>query len=743
MAAGFAEWLFRDLVRATRYPGYLLRTELFQSYGPARTSAAGRTVAAALTAPLRGPLQLLWLPAVVALVSWPAWLWRCTIVAAVISFGALVIAGIDDRFDAMWRLLQGGLFRGAALAVSLLVIVLAAARLLGISYVTTILDSAAATIILFLLASLYILSWWAGYWIARLLSQCILAVVAGGPIRQGIIPYQVCRSRTSVPADRRVLQIHGASRFLALRENNGGCPWFQAHSADSLIGLLADSGAPGGKAEPLPSQIRARAQTYVALVTTFLVLLGGAGIYALHKGEQSSELKINAARSSDVHLQTLLFDGARQSDGRPVIVMAASGGGTRAALFVASVLRALWKQHAAADVALGSGISGGGAALAYFASNRQELVNAANDKPWDRYIAAMSEPFIQDVLTKATEWRMAGPGRLGMLLDESFRNRWHLPQNRRTLGSIDDFGLILNTSIAGHLDCADTGHCGEPLIELDRRYPKATRSELAGGRLILTNLKFDQPLALPSPEGKSSHDLPVVTNDPDTRVETAAALNANFPPVFSDAAIDVDEVTRYWVTDGGAIDNRGMETLLYALRQVLARNAKQHLPRMIVLIADASGFSPLFTQDRGSAAALSAGSKMTSQLSSELIASIQRLYCSAKQPGDFGFAYLLMPDELRTSDSFGTHWMLQPLIKVKHQQPPGETSEVTLKGPEMVQVLRYLYTDESPAALSADARTVLGWARKAKSPWKDLTTGLTKGGILPNSGAESCNEALR
>jgi hypothetical protein len=133
----------------TRYPDYLSRTELFQSYGPPRTNTKGRVLLAAITAPLRGPLQLVWLPAVVALVSWPA---LNTIGAAILSIAALVIAGNDDRFDAMWRLLQMGLFRGGALAVSLAVVAFAAARLAGVSHVTTILDSAAGAVILFLLA---------------------------------------------------------------------------------------------------------------------------------------------------------------------------------------------------------------------------------------------------------------------------------------------------------------------------------------------------------------------------------------------------------------------------------------------------------------------------------------------------------------------------------------------------------------------------------------------------------------
>ncbi len=735
LAALVVDWFFRDLIDNSKYPTYLTMAELFQSYGPARTSTAGRTLASAVTAPFRGPLQLLWLPSVVALVSLPAWLWRSTIIAGAISFVALVMAGIDDRFDAMWRLFQRAMFRGGALAVSILVIVFAIARIADVSYVTTVLDSAAAQSVLFLLGAFYVLSLWADYWITRLLSQCILSIVAGRAVNNAAIDYPICQSYTSVPVDHRVLQIHGASRFLAVRETDPKDPTnvrFQAHTAESLIELLADSGAPGGKAAPLPSQIRARSNAYLSLVATFLLAVGGLGLWLLHNGDQSAELTATTKTPANVDLNRLLSDESRQKDGHPVIVMAASGGGTRAALFTAGVLRALWRQNAARDVAFASGISGGGAALAYFASERPDLIAATKEDAWDQYLATMQEPFIQDVLTKASEWRMFGSGRIGMLLSESFIDRWHLPGARQTLGSVKDFGLILNTSLAGHFDCKDAkdGSCADPLIYLERRNRKLTRSELAGGRLILTNLKIDPSLAPPAPEGKTSHDLPVVVSDPAIRLETAAALNANFPPVFSDSGVDLDGQTRYWITDGGAIDNRGMETLLYTLRETLA-DKKSGLPRMIVLIADASGYSPLFSQDRGSAAALAAGSKMASQLSSELVASIQRVYCAANQPNDFGFAYLFMPDELRNSTSFGTHWMLQRRIKVKHD----DNDEVTISGGDMVQVLKYLYTDETPAGLSSDAMQVLNWARAAKSPWTDLVHGLKKGGKLPGTAA--------
>jgi len=60
----------------------------------------------------------------------------------------------------------------------------------------------------------------------------------------------------------------------------------------------------------------------------------------------------------------------------------------------------------------------------------------------------------------------------------------------------------------------------------------------------------DQP-SVRSADLTAGHRLMILTCPLSPR-----ALNANFPPVFSNAPVDVDQRTRYWVTDGGAADNR-------------------------------------------------------------------------------------------------------------------------------------------------------------------------------------------
>ena len=108
-----------------------------------------------------------------------------------------------------------------------------------------------------------------------------------------------------------------------------------------------------------------------------------------------------------LQLARLLDDHMRDGNRQPAFLIAASGGGTRAALYTASVLEGLAKQGRIQDVIMGSGVSGGGASLAYFAGNRPLL--ARGDKnAWDTFFDTMRMPFIQDVLSGALHGNVTG-----------------------------------------------------------------------------------------------------------------------------------------------------------------------------------------------------------------------------------------------------------------------------------------------------------------------------------------------
>ncbi|MFZ5550868.1 MAG: hypothetical protein ACOZJX_19375 [Pseudomonadota bacterium] len=703
-AALLVDAMFRRLRQASAYGDYLKRTELFASRGQPPAITWGTLATAVLTVAFRAPMALLTLPALATLVAPPAWMPQVPAAVLAVCLLALIVSGLNERFGMMWTLAQQVFFQGGALLVSLLVIVLAALRIAGVSYATTVFDTAAWWTLGAAMLGAYVLSWWYDYWAHRLLADQVLQLIDPHAAGAARVPYPIDKPYTSVPGPGRRLQVHGSGRLAVVNEA-ADKTFFQAHSLGELVDKLATCGAPGGKAVPTPVQVSSRMSDFHVLATLLFAGTLALGAWALNRGEQSPQVRLQTPGTPGLALDALLSAPPAGAADEPLIVVAASGGGTRAAVFTAALLEGLSGLGQARQVVLGSGVSGGGAALAYFAGHRPALV-AGDPKAWKDYIDRMSEPFIQDVMERSSEWRMVSSGRLGMLLGESFEQRWHLPPGRSTMDSIGDMGLILNTSLAGHLDRPPGASGGEPLHAVEPRYRSSlTRSTLAGGRLLLTNLALPPELVSQPLEPQVSHRLPVVLRSPQLTLAQAAALNANFPPVFSNAAIDVDDKTRYWVTDGGAVDNRGMEMLLYALRLQLGKLPADRLPKLHVIVADASALSDGYSQDRGVSSMAGAGSRFASHLNAELVTAIQSHY--AAQPQRFKFSYVMMPDLLRESSSFGTHWMLQGTIRVRH----GDDTR-TIGGRDMVQVIRALHSPGAERGLSAPACRVLAWSRE-------------------------------
>ena len=96
----------------------------------------------------------------------------------------------------------------------------------------------------------------------------------------------------------------------------------------------------------------------------------------------------------------MLFDPTACAASSPanVIALAASGGGNRAAVFTGALLEGLRARQLLSNVRLMSGVSGGGAALAYFASRRPQLLGAGNEH-WDAYLHTMTAAYIADVMS--------------------------------------------------------------------------------------------------------------------------------------------------------------------------------------------------------------------------------------------------------------------------------------------------------------------------------------------------------
>ena len=150
---------------------------------------------------------------------------------------------------------------------------------------------------------------------------------------------------------------------------------------------------------------------------------------------------------------------AQASAKRPSLVVAASGGGTRAAVYTAVALEGMGQIDRARDVVLLSGVSGGGVSAAVFASRFDALSHASprdesadHRGPWRDYVDTVGQPFIQDVLEGAGELRIAGSASLGVLLQESLERRAFARgmTDIDTFAKLRDPALILNSAISGH-----------------------------------------------------------------------------------------------------------------------------------------------------------------------------------------------------------------------------------------------------------------------------------------------------
>ena len=88
-----------------------------------------------------------------------------------------------------------------------------------------------------------------------------------------------------------------------------------------------------------------------------------------------------------------------------------------------------------------SGVSGGGAALAYFAAHCPELV-AGNQEAWDRYHEAMAYHYFIDVLRGASEFRIPYQTSISTLLAESFDRQLFKTDDERKLDTLGAARLV-------------------------------------------------------------------------------------------------------------------------------------------------------------------------------------------------------------------------------------------------------------------------------------------------------------
>lgn len=789
LAPLLARLVLRDCGEFGASFGQLLkRTELFVI---PRLPKAGwcRVLHGFINAPLYHPLQLLLLPAFFIVLAQREYVTTVAVVCFVIAYLLLVISGIHERMSLMITVVKRWFLIGGQLAVSLLIIVLAGARLADVSYVATLLDASPWRIVLQYILAAYAVFWLYEYWINRALTERMLRLLEphcaedGCPARMSY-PIEPDAVTTNVVAQGRTLEIFSGARLAVAgsyrpQQGSGLCPAWEPYEKIDLFKALADSAASQddwsaddkANIKIAVGELRKRARLYFNLLNGLLLaLLVIAVLWARQIDEAPmvvGERVTDYTATQAYDLRRSLFESSPASG--QAIVLAASGGGTRAALYTASMLRAIAELGYAKDVALLSGVSGGGVALAYFAAHRDELVNSApgpctaeamqsfrlhspangSEQPpapgdvWCEYVAAMAQPYIEHVLRGAGEFRLLGDKTIGHLLDEAlqFGFRQSFESGPWVLDSVRNVGLVLNTALAGHP--YTESDLLAPMAQVDataRRYAYSTGS---GGRLIFTNVthvnEFPTPDQAPA-EARDEHLKYVIVGGESVVLTAAAALNANFPPVFPNGIVEVKDtqhgVQRFWVTDGGAVDNRGIISLLYALLSALEAQKQlcapdcahpaQRPPTLHIVVADASAAAIDYdTHDRGLGPKFGAAQKFASQLMIELSARARTLY--RELGGELAVHYLAMPGVLRIRGGLGTHWMMPERIALRDIYAPapeqarsieldkGETLELILAMHEpAISECReptYGLTSDEPLDWVRNDPHSCGWAR--------------------------------
>jgi Patatin-like phospholipase len=677
---------------------------------------SGRLIGYALVyGPAYRPLHLLLLPALVAFVAPAQWLYLFAGMTFVISYMLLVWGNVAARWQDLIIYIERWFLRGTPLLISLFVIVVAVLRLLQVDYISTILDSLPFGMAFGVVAMNYVLFWLVEYWMSRvaavqLLNQLELTVEDEVRVRYELKPAfrQNPLDPISVNRGGRYLVCHGTGRFVVVGTvgdfdppldppANPSAPQraFQAYYLTELFSRLGECSVNPQHGVDV-TDISQRTSTYFLWLNALLVLVATVfgGIYLW--GQYGNNTIDAVVTARDVPQQEQLRDlsSLLQTDStRPAVVVIGSGGGTRAAIYTASVLRGLHCLGADRDIVLLSGVSGGGVALAYFAANRDRLTvqsppsqavrcpdkgsaNVAIDAEWDRFTKSVTKPFIEDVLNGATEWRIFRTTALSVLLAESFTK--HLFPQNPTLGSLGT-PLILNATVVSHP--AEESDTLLATVDKAKTCAEAERTFklMSGGRFIFTNLRETDAFPKrqsPIPDVRLPYQI---VQDPNVLLANAAALNANFPPVFPNARVrlladrkDGCEYRSYYVTDGGTQENLGLISALYALQSALAKIPNGVPARPIhVVIAEASAASYDYSQDRGISVALSdSRDRLAGGLTTELLEQIKPEL--ERHNTTIQLHYLALPLAFRARGGFGTHWLYAKQFHLSDPRPRTE-----------------------------------------------------------------------
>ncbi len=252
-----------------------------------------------------------------------------------------------------------------------------------------------------------------------------------------------------------------------------------------------------------------------------------------------------------------------------IVGLALSGGGSRASVFSAAVMEALWEHGYTDHVTHLSSVSGGSFAASYYAANLPECgalhSTEEQDACWREFFSefklAMRSHFFRSMVSRQTSgFRLASNTRMAFSLQETL--------DARFLG-----GMTFGDLAARNARMVDDGVYPPVLLINATSYD-------SGRRVVLSNRCLsDDPPAMASDIGASPLDDPALRghgiappncNQPapqDMPLSFAVTTSAAFPGIVGPITIEVPatcdgEGLEYWhLADGGMVDNSGLDSI--------------------------------------------------------------------------------------------------------------------------------------------------------------------------------------
>lgn len=242
----------------------------------------------------------------------------------------------------------------------------------------------------------------------------------------------------------------------------------------------------------------------------------------------------------------------------PVFLIAAKGGGARAAYWTSTLLAGFEERYPGftRHVYAISGVSGGSVGAAVFTAMYRDYP-ACRDKGCAP-LAADRIHGLRACTAYLFQWDLLGPALSGLLLND-------IPFGWLRVRRAADLEQALEYAWFGSMQ---NHRFEEPFQALWRGSPYDvpslilnTTSAVNGHRIVVSNLAAKNELT-------AEPDVEELLGGP-IRLSTAAMLSARFPLISPEAVFETPDHVRFRLVDGGYFDNSGLASIVSLLRTIL------------------------------------------------------------------------------------------------------------------------------------------------------------------------------